>query len=110
MSCMIGPMEPPREIVGSRATFFALSSADVLRSPIMVRVVQTIAELTMPAMKRKIVQLTRLVAKPMLRQHANILQSPMSVTRLLPIRSARYPQNRPVVPPNAYAQSSILRR
>jgi hypothetical protein len=107
---MSGPMDPARASKGSRATFLDLSSDDVLRSPSMVRVVQRIVELTMPAKKRKMVQLARLVANPMLKQQMTMLQSPMSVTRRLPIRSARYPQNRPVVPPKAYAHSRILRR
>ena len=64
----------------------------------------------MPAMNWKMAQAARFVAKPMLRQHTTILQSPISVTRRRPIRSDRYPQKRPVVPPNAYAQSRILRR
>src|SRR5690349_17570527 len=59
--CMSGPREPHNETNGSRATFFALPCTVVLKSPIMVKLVHTIVELTMPPKKRKIVQLARLV-------------------------------------------------
>jgi hypothetical protein len=89
MPCISGPREPHREINGSLATFLALPSAVVLRSPIIVKLVHTIVELTMPAKKRKIAQPARLVAKPPLKQQMNMLHSPSNVTRRRPIRSAR---------------------
>lgn len=99
--CIIGPIDPHSAIRGSLATFLALSMVFSLKSPIIVSVVTTTVELATPAMYLKIVQLARSVANPMLRQQANIAHSPRSVTRRRPIRSERYPQNRPVVPPNA---------
>ena len=76
----------------------------------MVRVVTKTVELAKPAKYLNIVQLARSVAKPILRQQMNMLHRPKSVTRRLPILSAMYPQNIPVVPPNAYADSNMLRR
>jgi hypothetical protein len=110
MACMSGPSEPQSEIRGRRATFFALASAVVLRSPIMVKLVHTMVELTMPAKKRKTAQPARLVTKPPLKQQISMLHSPSNVTRRLPMRSARKPQKSPDVPPKAYAQSRMLRR
>ena len=76
----------------------------------MVKVVTRIVELTSPAASRKMVQVTRSVAKPMLRQHSNIPERPIRVTGRRPMRSERHPQKMPVVPPKAYAQSKIPRR
>jgi hypothetical protein len=82
-------MAPHKEINGRRATFLDLSSDDVLRSPIIVKVVQRMVELIMPAKKRKMAQLARLVANPMLKQQMNMPHNPINVTRRLPMRSAR---------------------
>lgn len=89
MPCASGPTEPHSEIRGNLATFLALSSADALKSPIIVKLVHTTAELTMPAKNLNTAQLARLVANPMLKQQTTILHSPISVTRRRPMRSAR---------------------
>jgi hypothetical protein len=88
-SAKSGAIAPHREINGRRATFLDLSSDDVLRSPIIVKVVQRMVELITPAKKRKMAQLARLVANPILKQQMNMPHSPISVTRRLPMRSAR---------------------
>jgi len=110
ISCMIGPIDPNSAIRGSRETLLALSPVFWLRSPNIVRVVTNTVELANPAKYLKIVQPAKSVAKPILRQQMTIPHRPMSVTRRLPILSAMYPQNMPVVPPNAYAESRMLRR
>jgi hypothetical protein len=88
----------------------ARSAGLALKSPIIVKVVTMIVELANPAKNLKMVQLPSSVAKPMLKQHTNMLHRPSSATFLLPILSAKNPQNMPVVPPKAYAQSKMDRR
>lgn len=110
ISCMMGPIDPNTAIRGRRETVVALSTVLWLRSPSMVKDVTTTVELASPAKYLKMVQLARPVAKPMLRQQMTIDQRPRSVTCRLPTLSAMYPQNIPVMPPSAYAESNMLRR
>jgi hypothetical protein len=58
----MGPIDPQRAMKGNLATFFDLSAELVLKSPIIVNVVITMAELASPAKNLKIVQLARSVA------------------------------------------------